>query len=219
MKIFKIMWRSLIIGYETLFSLLLMGATTLLATVPIITAPFAWAGMRYIAQRAVEGRSTTWADYWQGIKQYGPRNVANQLLLILFFGSALGNLWFYNNPAVSPLPPEIVPWLSGVWIVGMVIGSGVAFYLLAFQMEMAEPRFWSSLRNSLFLTLLRPIQTLIAVLFLLIVAVGIRFVPPIILLYPGLLAVLSANTVKTFLKAITASQETQERPEKSGETL
>jgi uncharacterized membrane protein YesL len=210
MQIFKIIWRSLKTVYEELFFFSMMGLATVLATVPIVTAPFAWAGMWYIAHRAVEGRSTKWRDYWEGVKTYGPRNVANTLLVGLFFGLALGNLWFYNNPEISPLSPQVALWLSGAWIAGMIVGAGVALYLLSFQMEMEEPRFWISLRNSLFLTLLRPVPTFIFVLVAVILAVSIWLLPPILILYPGLVGVISVNTVQTLLEPILAAQEEEE---------
>ncbi len=219
MNAFKIIWKGMRAYYSELVPLLLMGIVTEIVSLLIIPAPFALAGLWTIAQRSVEGRSTKWRDFWAGIKRYGPRNALNTLLALFVYFAIAANVWFYNDPAVSPLSEQVAIWLTAFWLVAALLWTAVIFYWLAFQLEMEEPKFWLSLRNSLYLTLLNPIQTLILLMLTALLA-GLAFVvPPLLILYPGFIATLSVAAVKTMLVPILEKQEEQERDDgEEGET-
>ncbi|MGC9397663.1 MAG: hypothetical protein ACP5HM_00830 [Anaerolineae bacterium] len=207
MNAFKIIWKSLRVYYSELFPLVLMGLATVAATFLVIPAPFALAGLWYVTRRSVEGRSTKWYDFWEGVKRYGPRNLLNALLALFGYLVIATNIWFYNNPAVSPLPDQAALWLTALWLMLILLWTAVNFYWLAFQMEMEEPRFWLSLRNSLFLTLLNPIQSLVFLLVAALLAALAIVVPPLIILFPAFIATLSTTAVKTMLAPILERQK------------
>ncbi len=213
MKAFKIIWKSMRAYYSELISLVLMGIATLIVSLLVIPAPFALAGLWTVAQRAVEGRSTKWRDFWAGIKRHGPRNLLNTLLAVLIYFLIATNIWFYNNPDISPLSPKIAVWLTAFWLVATLLWTAVIFYWLAFQLEMEEPKFWLSLRNSLYLTLLNPIQTLIFLVAAVLLGTLAVVVPPLLILYPGYIATLSMAAVKTMLVPILEKQEELEQKE------
>lgn len=210
MKAFVIIGQAFRTLYEELFHLLLMSVVTWIATLLVLPGPFAQAGLWRIAQHGVEGRETTWRVFWEGAKEYGPRNWANTLLLAVGYLLIALNLWFYNNANISPLSPDVAVWLSAVWIALGTLWTAVAFYLLAFQMEMIEPRFWLSVRNALFLSLLHPIQTVIFLMLLgaiVLVCVQVPMLLPLLILLPGLGATLSVTSVKALVKPILEREE------------
>lgn len=214
MQVFKVIGQSFKALYEELFPLMLMSIVTWIATALVIPGPFAQAGLWYVAQRALEGRTTSWQDFWEGVKGYGPRNWANTLLIGGGYLLILINLRFYTLSELSPVSEEVAGWLTALWIVIGILWTAFGFYLLAFQIEMIEPRFLLSLRNSLYLLLLRPLQTLVLVLLLALIAfICLRFVMflPLMVLYPGLFAVLSINAVKSFVKPILEARTQEEK--------
>jgi uncharacterized membrane protein YesL len=211
MNVFKIIWKSMRAYYSELIPLVLMGIVTEIVSLLIIPAPFALAGLSYIAQRSVEGRSTKWRDFWAGIKRYGPRNALNALLTLFVYVAIAANVWFYNNPEISPISQQIAVWLTAFWLVTALLWTAVVFYWLAFQLEMEEPKFWLSLRNSLYLTLLNPLQTLVLLIVIVLLAALAFVVPPLLILYPGFIATLSVAAVKTMLVPILETQEEREQ--------
>jgi uncharacterized membrane protein YesL len=211
MNAFKIVWKSMRAYYSELISLVLMGIATTIVSLLVIPAPFALAGLWYVAQRAVEGRTTKWRDFWEGIKRYGPRNLLNTLLALFVYIAIAANIWFYNNPEISPLPERIALWLTAFWLVTALLWTAVIFYWLAFQLEMEAPKFWLSLRNSLYLTLLNPIQTLIFLVVAVLLGALAIVVPPLLILYPGFIATLSMAAVKAMLVPILERQEELEQ--------
>lgn len=207
MNAFKIIWKSMRAFYSEVFPLVLMGVVTVVLSILVIPAPFAWAGLWTIGQRSVEGRSTKWRDYWYGVKRHGPRNLLNTLFAVLVYLLIASNLWFYNNPAVSPVSRQVALWLTAFWLVATLLWTAVIFYWLAFQLEMEEPKFWLSLRNSVFLTLLNPIQSLIFLILVAILTTLTVVVPPLVVVYPGFIGTLSTAAVKTLLVPILERQE------------
>ncbi|MFP4343207.1 MAG: hypothetical protein ACLFU8_00810 [Anaerolineales bacterium] len=213
LQVFQVTGRSFKTLYEELFPLMLMSIVTWFATALVIPGPFSQAGLWYVARRALEGRTTSWQDFWDGVKGYGPRNWGNTLLVVGGYLLILVNLRFYTLSELSPVSEEVAGWLTALWIVIGILWSAFGFYLLAFQVEMVEPRFLLSLRNSLYLVLLRPLQTLILLALLGVIAfVCLRFVMllPLIILYPALTALLSVNAVKSFVQPILESRAEKE---------
>jgi len=207
MNAFKIIWKSMRAFYSEVFPLVLMGIVTMVVSILIIPAPFAWAGLWTIGRRAVEGRSTKWRDFWAGVKRYGPRNALNTLFAALVYLLIVTNVWFYNNPEVSPVSQQVALWLTAFWLVATLLWTVVIFYWLAFQLEMEEPKFWLSLRNTLYLILLNPIHSLIFLVVAVLLGAVAVVVPPLLILYPGYIATLSTVAVKTMLVPILERQE------------
>ncbi len=207
MSPFKIIWQSMKVYYDEFFSLLLMGAATLLATLLIIPGPLALAGLWRIADNATEGKDTSWQVFWEGVKLYGPRNWLNTLLLFAGYALIALNLWFYSNPAASPLPDASAPWVIALGAGLGLIWTSCAFYLLTFQLRMTTPQLWLSLRNSFYLLFLHPINTFTFLLVLGVLLALCVVLPPLIFLHPGFTAVLSTVAVKTMLQPILERQK------------
>lgn len=207
MQILKIIRLSITTYSENILTLMLMGLGTILATLLIIPAPFAWAGLWHVARQAIRGDTTSWQTYLEGAREYGLRNLGNILLLLCGYLLIATNIWFYNQPAISPLPEKFVVWLTAFWLITGLLWAGVAFYLLSFQMEMVAPRFWLSLRNSLYLTLLYPLPTLLWLLLLGLCGGLCILLPPLLILYPGFIALLSQHATQTLIQQALAKHE------------
>jgi uncharacterized membrane protein YesL len=194
---------------------LLMGAATLLATLLVIPGPFALAGLWGVAENAVGGLEVSWEVFWQNAKQYGPRNWGNTILILGFYALLGANFWFYNNSETSPFSQQVVFWLTAVWIALSVLWTGVAFYLLAFQLQMIEPKIFPALRNSFALFFFNPIDTFTWLLFLAALTALCVLLPPLVILLPGFTAVLSITAVKTLLKPFIEKRKAAESAQES----
>lgn len=195
--------------YEEVAKLILMGTVSLLCCLLILPGPFAFGGLWAVSQRTVRGVGIKWEHYWQGVKEYGWRNF--MLTVILLFGYIIGfsNLWFYNTPEISPFPAEIAIWVTPIWIVLLIVWTGVAFYANALLVELKEPKLWLALRSGLFLTLLNPLSTFLFIVLSLILLAICIFLPFLIILAPGLLLILRLTAVRTLVQAAMTKQEAQ----------
>jgi len=211
---FRIIWQSLKTLYEQLFQLFLMGFITLLALLLILPGPIALGGLWGVAHRAVAGYGGDWSEYWEALKRYGPRNWLNSLVVAAVYGLLALNLWFYNTPGITPVSADIALVATVFWIGVTLFWTGVVFYWLSFQVEMLELRFWLSLRNSLLLTLARPLQTLVFLCAIALAALLCVILPPLALLLPGFVAVLSITALRELVQPLlnTREQANKETP-------
>ncbi len=205
---FRIIWHSLQTLYEELFHFFLMGCVTLAAMLLVLPGPFALAGLWGVAQKAVRGQGIQWSDYWEALRRYGPRNFLNALVALLVYGMLALNLWFYNTPEVSPVSGNLALALTVISLGVTLIWTGMVFYWLSFQLEMLDPRFWLSLRNSLYLALARPLHTLI-----LLSAAGLATalsvaIPLLLILLPSFIAVLSLTSLRELLLPLLQARQT-----------
>ena len=217
MTLFKVLWQPLKLYYEELFPLLLMSGVTVFSWVLIIPGPFALAGLWHVAQRVVRGRGISWHDYWQGAKLYGGKTWLTVLLEVGGIGLLLLNVWFYNAD-VSPVTSATLLLLidSFLLLLGMAL-LGTFFYLEAFLLEQEETSIKMALRNSFYLTLLHPINTLIwaAVSWLILILSVI--VPIFLFVTPGYLVLLSLVAMRTLVKPLIAAHEAQQAGESVAE--
>ena len=210
MNPFQIIWQSMKTFYEELFRFLLMGFITLLALILILPGPAALGGLWGVAQRAVEGYGIQWSDYWEALKRYGPRNWLNTLVVAVIYGLIALNFWFYNTPGISPVSAEIALIATSFWIGMTLIWTGAVFYWLSFQLEMTEPKFWLSLRNSVFLVFVHPFKTLVFLITTGLLAALCVVIPPLLILFPGFTAVMSITAVKTLIKPLLEAHKQQQ---------
>ena len=210
MRFFKIVAKAAVSFYEELFFFFLMGLIYVFGFLLIIPGPFALAGIYRISQRAVRGKAVKWRIIWQGVKEFGLRALLIFLLIVLGYALLLSNLWFYNSPEVSPFSDDVGMWLTPLWILLILLWSGVAFYATAFLVELKEPKMVSVFRNSLFLTILRPIQTLLF-LVVSILVLGISVALPVLLtVSPAFIATLSVTAVRTLIADLREQVEEED---------
>jgi uncharacterized membrane protein YesL len=220
MRFFKIVARAAVSFYEELFFFFLMGLIYVVCFFLVIPGPFALAGIYRISQRAVRGKAVKWRIVWQGVKEFGLRSLLVFLLVVVGYILLLSNLWFYNSPEISPFPASVGRWITPLWILLILLWSGVAFYATAFLVELKEPKTLSIFRNSLFLTILHPVQTLLFLVVSILVLVISVLLPVLLTVSPAFIATLSVTAVRTLVTDLKekVEEEAEEGEEKSIET-
>jgi len=217
MRFFKIVAKAAVSFYEELFFFSLTGLIYVIGFVLVIPGPFALAGIYRISQRAVRGKAVKWRIVWQGVKEFGLRTLLVFVLIVLGYVLLLTNLWFYNSPEISPFPADIGVWVTPLWALLILLWSGVAFYATAFLFELKEPKILLVLRNSLFLTVLRPIQTLLFLVISVLALVISVALPVLLTVSPAFIATLSVTAVRTLVTDLKEQAEQRQAVEQGEE--
>lgn len=215
MQALRIIAKAAVAFYEELFFHFIAGLAHVVCWLLVIPGPFALAGIYAIGQRAARGKSVSWRLIWEAIKEFGVRSFL--LFLIILFGYAIvaSNLWFYNVPELSPFPASVKAWTTPIFIMIGVLWTSVAFYAQAFLMELEDPKMLVVLRNSLFLTALKPLNT-VAFLLASVLATALSVALPILVpVLPGFLSTLSLTAVRTLMADLTERAEAIDRAEES----
>jgi uncharacterized membrane protein YesL len=213
MRAFRIIGKTAVAFYEELFHYFLMGLINIVAWLLVIPGPFALTGIYAIGQRAVRGEGVKWGEIWDTIKEFGPRALLLFVTVVAGYAVIGMNIWFYNNPDISPFPASVAVWVTPLWIVLGLIWTGVMFYAQAFLMELKEPRFLLVLRNSLFLTVLHPLDTLLWIVIIALLAALSVVLPVLIIITPGFITVLSLTAVRTLVADLTERAEAMQAKE------
>jgi uncharacterized membrane protein YesL len=217
MRVFRIIGKSAVAFYDELFFYMLFGLINLLCWILIIPGPVALAGVYTISQRAVRSKGVTWPLIWDGIKEYGLRSLLLFLISLVVYGVIGINLWFYLNAEVSPFPASVAVWTTPIFIFFGVIWTGVVFYAQSLLMELENPKMTLVLRNSLFLTLLRPLQTL-GLLVVALASLALSIVLPVLLIvWPGFVSCLALTAARTMITELTESAKATEEEEEAEE--
>ncbi len=191
----------------------------LVAWVLFIPGPFALTGVYVIGQRAVRGKGVNWKLIWERVKEFGPRAWVLFLLVLLGYALVGSNLWFYNSE-VSPFPRSVAAWTTPLFLMLGLLWTGTIFYAQSFLMELKEPTILTVLRNSLFLTILRPVQTLILLIVSIVAFVLSVALPILVLVSPGFISALSLAALRTFVTDLSEQYEERqaEQDEEATET-
>ncbi len=213
MTALRIVGKAAVAFYEELLFYFILGLGHALSWVLILPGPFVLAGVYTIGQRAVRGFGVKWSIIWDGIKQFGLRSLLLFFIIIFGYGMVASNLWFYHSPNVPSFAASLAPWTTPLFIALGVLWTGVTFYAQSFLMELEEPRMLLVLRNSLFLTIIRPFQTLLFVVVSLLVLGLSVAVPLLLLVSPGFVSVLSLTAVRTLVTDLTEKAEAREQKE------
>ncbi len=211
MTALRIIGKAAVAFYEELFFYAILGLGHAVSWVLILPGPFVLAGVYTIGQRAVRGFGVTWAIIWDGIKQFGPRSLLLFFIIVLGYGVIGSNLWFYNSPGVPAFAASLAPWTTPLFIALGVLWTGITFYAQSFLMELEDPRMLLVLRNSLFLTIIRPFQTLLFIVVTVVALVISVAVPLLIIVSPGFISVLSLTAVRTLVTDLTEKAEARKR--------
>jgi hypothetical protein len=217
MRVLKIIAKAAVAFYDELFFHFVGGLAHVLCWLLVIPGPFALAGVYAIGQRSVRGKGVNWRLIWDTIKEFGVRSFLLSLIILLGAAVVTANLWFYNVPELPPFLASIAVWMTPFFIIVGVVWMGVAFYAQAFLMELEDPTMLVVLRNSLFLTVLKPLNTL-GFLSVSALATGLSIaLPVLIVVLPGFLATLSLTAVRTLMAELTERAEAMSRAEESND--
>lgn len=179
-----------------------------LLTLPIITAPAAWAGLVNLSRQAYLNHSVSLDDFWAGFRMNFRRGVVMAVLNILIIVINLFNLGTYRN-----LSDPVTLMLSGAWWFILVLWLAVQFYMWPLLYELKEPSLLGAMRNAVVMILLNPFFTLVVlVVVVLLVAISTFLFPAWVLLTGSALAVLATGAVLERLAA-AGLRETLAQPE------
>lgn len=188
--------------YEELPLYIILGLGHLVGWLLILPGPFVLAGIYTIGQRSIRGLGTNGAAVWRGVREWGLRSLLLFAIIVVGYAVVIANLWFYNTPDITPFPAWVAAWTTPVFVAIGLAWTGVAFYAQSFLMELEDPRMWLVVRNSLYLTLLKPLQTLCLVVVSLIALVLSIAVPLLLAVSPGFVSALALTAVRTLLGEI-----------------
>ncbi|MCJ7549090.1 MAG: hypothetical protein MUQ30_05355 [Anaerolineae bacterium] len=211
MRVLKIIGKAAVAFYEELFFHFGAGLVHIVCWLLIIPGPFALAGIYAIGQRAARGKAVSWRLIWDTIKEFGVRSFLLFLIILVGFAIVAVNLWFYNTPEISPFPASVKVWTTPIFIIIGVVWAAVAFYAQAFLMELEDPKMLVVLRNSLFLTVLKPLNTLGFLLVSALVTALSIALPILLVVLPGFLSTLSLTAVRTLMADLTERAKTMDK--------
>lgn len=162
-----------------------------LLTLPIITAPAAWAGLINLSRQAYLNRTATLDDFWAGFRMNLGRGALMTVLNIVVIGLNLFNLGSYaNSTDFTTLT------LRSVWWLTLVIWFVIQFYMWPLFYELKQPTLWGAIRNAFVMALLNPLFTIVLIVVVaLLVAVSTFLFPAWVLLTGSALAALATGAV------------------------
>jgi len=166
-------------------------------SLPIITAPAAWAGLVKMSFLAQTTPTANVNDLWEAFRTYWREGILMGIANILIVGLNLYNLavyWDANG--------QIFILLRYIWVFILVSWLVLQFYLWPLFFAMKEPALGGALRNAVVMVLLNPGFTLgVWLMVLLIVAVSTILAIPWLLLTVGALAAIATAAVLDRLEA------------------
>ena len=197
-----VFWHALRDLWDELLILVLMNIVTTLLLIPIITFPPAVAGLWNAANRAADGRTIHWSDYFEGFRRYFWKAWGLALLNILLAVVLLTNVRFY---APDSAPFNVSPTLS-LWIRALFLGVAllwliVQMYPMALLLEQADQRLRVALRNAAVLSAANPGFTVaLAVILLLVATISTLFPVLWVIVTLAIFAVVCNKAVLYLLK-------------------
>lgn len=166
-------------------------------SLPVITAPAAWAGLVRMSHLAYRDRSADLNDFWDAFKENLWRGIVMGLLNIVIITVNVSNLWVYREQ--SGLEYDL---MRLVWLLALVLWFSVQFYLWPLYFEMEQPTLHGALRNAALMTLMNPLFTFVLwLVVVLIVIISTVMVVAWLLLTLSMLASISNSAVNNRLQS------------------
>jgi uncharacterized membrane protein YesL len=180
-------------GYIYIWANLLWVACSL----PLVTAPAAWAGLVYMSHVAHEGPTATIRDFWDGFRANLWRGAVLALLNALVIVVNVSNLIAYQYmPGVEFVALRIF------WLAVLLLWFVFQLYLWPLFFEMETPTLTGAARNALVMMTLNPLFTLGLWLgILLIVVASTVLVAAWLLLTGSVIAAIGVTAVRDRLVA------------------
>jgi len=162
-----------------------------LLTIPVITAPAAWAGLVNLSRQSYLNRTATLDDFWAGFRMNLWRGMLMAVINIVVIGLNLFNIGTYSNAT-----DFTSMMLRSIWWLTLVVWIAVQFYMWPLFYELKTPTLWGALRNAFVMALLNPLFTIVLMIVVaLLVAVSTFLFPAWVVLTGSALAALSTGAV------------------------
>jgi hypothetical protein len=201
---FRELYKSVFIFWDGFWVVWLAEILFVVCSLPIVTAPAAFAGMYFTMTELANGESVDWTTFFTGLKKYyaaGYRWFAINLL-------AVSVLVFYTLFALNPdgpFDPSTGALLSGIPLALMAVWALINFFTFPLMLAQEKPSYRQAIRNSVVIYLKWPVFTLIfGLLMAAILALSLWLIFPFFILGASLPALLSCICIK--IKTETSPQ-------------
>jgi uncharacterized membrane protein YesL len=166
-------------------------------SLPVVTAPAAWAGMIRLSRTAYLEPQANLDDFWAGFRENLKRGAVLAAVNVVIFGLTWANLTAYQTASGTTFNVARI-----VWTLALLLWVTVQLYLWPIFYAMETPNLRGALRNALVMLVLNPLFTLGFILGVaVIVAFSIAFFAAWPLLTGGALAAVSTAAVFDRLEA------------------
>jgi uncharacterized membrane protein YesL len=229
MNIFRTLWKSLKDLFEDLFILALVNILWILINAPLAIAAFfalsnssalyivmllsvltlgpSNAGLYAVAERVTDGRTSSWRDFFAGMRAYPVLSWKVYGLWMLGLIVILVNLQFYSLNGTT-----IASFLYVLFLYFIVVWFGFLMYIGPLMQLQTDKRIRTIARNAALMTFGRPLFTLVTLALMAIIAFASIWLPILLLLATvSFLAIWSFRAVLTLIAEAearrTAAQE------------
>ena len=180
-------------GYIYIWANLLWAALSL----PIVTAPAAWAGLVRMSTLAHTTPTANVHDFWQGFRENLRPGLALGVLNAVIVIVNVSNFQAYREQTGG-----LMVLLRAVWLLTLAVWFAVQFYLWPIYYQMEQPTIRGAMRNATVMVLLNPAFTLgLWVGVVVVLIFSILFFPAWLLLTGGALAAIATGAVLDRLEA------------------
>lgn len=127
-----------------------------LLTLPLVTAPAAWAGLVKVSHAAYTQPTVDIALFWQGFRQNLGRGLVLFVLNVIVIVVNVTNLASYADQTGLA-----IDFARAVWLLALAVWFALQLYLWPLYYEMPQPTLRGALRNALVMIYLNPAFTLV----------------------------------------------------------
>lgn len=162
-----------------------------LLSLPIITAPAAWAGLVNVSRQAYLHPTASLDDFWTGFRTNLRRGLLLGVLNVIVLLINYFNLSLYTN-----IQDPTILLIRAAWWLVLVLWFVPQFYLWPLLYELKEPSLRGAFRNALVMTVFNPLYTLVLMaLVVVLVVVSTVLFPAWVLLTGSALVTLATGAV------------------------
>lgn len=187
----RVVWRALRHLNHRGYVYIWANFAALLCSLPIITAPAAWAALVKLSYQAHLSPTTDLDDFKDGLKENLRRGLLMGVLNLIVVGINVVNLMGYTGQSGT-----LVGVMRFVWVGTLAVWFSVQFYMWPIFYHMEQPALLGAMRNALVMIYLNPFFTLMLWLIIaLILAASTALVAAWALLTLSTLAVIATEAV------------------------
>jgi uncharacterized membrane protein YesL len=193
----KAFWRGIVHFNQRGYAYIWANVIWVVLSLPIVTAPAAWAGLVRMTHNAQRHPSTDLRDVWDGFKVHFRQGIVMGMLNLLIVGINVWNLLAYSQAeGVTAIALRVV------WVAILFVWFTVQLYMWPLFYEMEQPTLFGAMRNAAVMLVLNPLFTLGLWLGIVVLVVLSTFFPVAwFLLTVGMLAAIANTAVLDRLRA------------------
>ncbi len=180
----RLAWRALRLLYDDLFPFVGLSLLTWAGGLSIVLAWPAWIALHEVARLAIEGYAVHSRHWRTALRTYFTRAWAVGGITLIVTAVLVSNVFFYGRQEGTLWQYVTVFWL---WL--LAFWALTALYVAPMTVLQEETRPWHLVRNAFYLAALRPLHTLVAIIWLTVVQVLSLIIPLLLLVTPAYVAI------------------------------